>query len=310
VSDINTAVVDSLKVLDPNRPIREADIGSYQLNLVGPNYRFPPTTLFSTFTKYKTGAKTRPCYRSRLLPYKHKLCIKIWCTALTEAVVGLNTGANSVTYAWVNIEKSAVSHRYDRLAGLIPFFEWLFFLPRGLRKKAVDRLTLRLGDRVLEVGCGTGRNFPYLYEAVGRSGQIYGVDLSSGMLHRAKKLRDRHGWDNIHLTQGDAADFHVPEQLDGAFFSLSYNTMPHHLKVMRQAWKQLRPGGRLVVMDAKLPPGLGGRLILPFSLWLMKRTMLGNPFIQPWEDLQQFDGEFDMQEFMFGSYYICHAVKP
>jgi SAM-dependent methyltransferase len=112
------------------------------------------------------------------------------------------------------------------------------------------------------------------------------------------------------LTQGDAADFDAPEQLDGVFFSLSYNTMPHHLKVLCQAWKQLRPGGRLVIMDAKLPPGLGGRLILPFSLWLMKRTMLGNPYIQPWEDLQQFDGEFDMQEFMFGSYYICHAVKP
>jgi demethylmenaquinone methyltransferase/2-methoxy-6-polyprenyl-1,4-benzoquinol methylase len=229
---------------------------------------------------------------------------------LTEAVVVLSTGANSVTYAWVDIDKSAVSHRYDRLAGLIPFFEWLFFLPRGLRKKAVDRLTLRLGDRVLEVGCGTGRNFPYLYEAVGRSGQIYGVDLSSGMLRRANMLRDRHGWDNISLTQGDAADFDAPEQLDGVFFSLSYNTMPHHLKVLRQAWKQLRPGGRLVIMDAKLPPGLGGRLILPFSLWLMKRTMLGNPYIQPWEDLQQFDGDFDMEEFMLGSYYICHAVKP
>jgi demethylmenaquinone methyltransferase/2-methoxy-6-polyprenyl-1,4-benzoquinol methylase len=130
------------------------------------------------------------------------------------------------------------------------------------------------------------------------------------MLRRANMLRDRHGWDNISLTQGDAADFDAPEQLDGVFFSLSYNTMPHHLKVLRQAWKQLRPGGRLVIMDAKLPPGLGGRLILPFSLWLMKRTMLGNPYIQPWEDLQQFDGDFDMEEFMLGSYYICHAVKP
>jgi ubiquinone/menaquinone biosynthesis C-methylase UbiE len=224
--------------------------------------------------------------------------------------VDLNTGANSVTYAWVDFDQAAVSQRYDRLAGLIPFFEWLLFLPRGLRKKAVDRLALRPGDRVLEVGCGTGRNFPYLYTAVGPSGHIYGVDLSSGMLRRANSLRNRHGWNNISLTLGDAADFSAPEQLDGVFFSLSYNTMPHHLKVLRQAWKQLRPGRRLVIMDAKLPSGLGGRLILPFSLWLMKRTLLANPYIQPWEDLQQFNGEFEMEGFMLGSYYICHAVKP
>jgi ubiquinone/menaquinone biosynthesis C-methylase UbiE len=215
-----------------------------------------------------------------------------------------------VTYAWVDIDQSAVSQRYDRLAGLIPLFEWLLFLPRGLRQKAVDRLALRPGDRVLEVGCGTGRNFSYLYQAVRRSGQIYGVDLSTGMLCKANMLCDRHGWNNIRLTQGDAADFSAPEPLDGVLFSLSYNTMPHHMKVLRQAWKQLRPGGRLVIMDAKLPPGLGGRLILPFILWLMKWTMLGNPYIRPWEELKQFGDQIDKKEFLLGSYYICHAVKP
>jgi SAM-dependent methyltransferase len=130
------------------------------------------------------------------------------------------------------------------------------------------------------------------------------------MLHKANMLRDQHGWNNISLTQDDAADFSAPEQLDGVLFSLSYNTMPHHMKVLRQAWEQLRPGGRLVIMDAKLPPGPGGRLILPFSLWLMKWTVMGNPYIRPWEDLKQVAGEFDKEEFLVGSYYICHAVKP
>jgi len=215
-----------------------------------------------------------------------------------------------VAYEWVDYDQAAISQRYDRIAGLIPFFEWLLFLPRGLRREAVGRLGLRAGDRVLEVGCGTGRNFPYLHEAVGATGRVYGVDLSPGMLRKARALRDRHRWKNISLTEGDAADFNSPEPLDGVYFSLSYNTMPHHLTVLRQAWKQLRPGGRLVIMDAKLPPGLGGRLILPFSLWLMKRTMLGNPYIQPWEDLRQFAARFDREEFLFGSYYICRAVKP
>jgi demethylmenaquinone methyltransferase/2-methoxy-6-polyprenyl-1,4-benzoquinol methylase len=215
-----------------------------------------------------------------------------------------------VAYQWVDCDLATISDRYDRLAGFIPFFEWLLFLPRGLRQAATGRLSLRPGDRVLEIGCGTGRNFPYLHEAVGRTGHVYGVDLSPGMLGKARRLRDANGWGNISLIQCDAADFRSPEPLDGVFFSLSYNTMPHHLTVLRQAWRQLRPGGRLVIMDAKLPPGLAGHLILPFSLWLMKRTMLGNPYIRPWEDLRHFVANFDQQEFLFGSYYICRAVKP
>jgi hypothetical protein len=63
-------------------------------------------------------------------------------------------------------------------------------------------------------------------------------------------------------------------------------------------------------MDAKLPPGLGGKLILPFSLWLMKRTMLGNPLIRPWEELANIADHFDMQERLFSSYYICRGMKP
>jgi len=63
-------------------------------------------------------------------------------------------------------------------------------------------------------------------------------------------------------------------------------------------------------MDAKLPPGLGGRLILPFSLWLMKRTMLGNPLIKPWEDVMRMAGAIEMEQYMFGSWYICAATKP
>ena len=50
--------------------------------------------------------------------------------------------------------------------------------------------------------------------------------------------------------------------------------------------------------------------MLPFSLWLMKHTMLGNPLIQPWRELAALCGDFEMRQYLFGSYYICRAVKP
>ncbi len=215
-----------------------------------------------------------------------------------------------MTYQWVDCDRVVIARRYDSIAGLIGLIDWLFFIPPYFRRRAAQRLGLRLGDRVLEIGCGTGRNLPYLHEAVGPEGRIYGVDLSAGMLAKARTLCARRGWDNVETVQADAAEYDVPEPLDGVIFGLSYNTIPHHRAVLRHVLAQLRPGGRVVIMDARLPPGRWGRLLLPFSLWLMRWTMLGNPLIQPWRDLAPLVDEFEMEEFVLGSWYICWGGKP
>jgi SAM-dependent methyltransferase len=135
------------------------------------------------------------------------------------------------------------------------------------------------------------------------------VDLSAGMLAKAKALCEQRQWSNVELAHDDAVEYVAPEPLDGVLFGLSYNTMPHHLMVLHHALKQLRPGGRIVIMDGKVPPGVGGTLILPFGLWLMKHTMLGNPLIKPWKDLAGVADDFGMEEFLFGTWYICWGTK-
>jgi ubiquinone/menaquinone biosynthesis C-methylase UbiE len=215
-----------------------------------------------------------------------------------------------VTYAWVDCDYYTVRNRYDRIAKYIPLFDRVLFLPRDSRRNAVARLDLRPGDNVLDVGCGTGRSLRYLRQAVGPTGRVYGVDISRGMLRQARKGRAANRWDNVELSECDAAEFTAPTPLNGVLFSLSYNTMPHHRAVLRNAWDQLLPGGRLVIMDAKVPPGLSGKLVLPFSLWLMKHTMLGNPLIHPWEELAALTDDIEMTQRLLQSYYICCGVKP
>ena len=211
---------------------------------------------------------------------------------------------------WPIYQRDLICQRYNRIAAFIPFFDWALFMPAGLRKRAVDRLNLRRGDRVLEVGCGTGMNFSFLRDAVGPEGSIFGVDLSEGMLRKARKLCHRQQWANFVLIEADAADYVSQELFDGALFSFSYNTMPNHRSVLLQVWNQLRPGGRLVVVDAKLPKGFLGRLILPFAMWMMKHTLLGNPLIRAWQYHAALVDDFHMEEFRFGSYYICSGSKP
>jgi ubiquinone/menaquinone biosynthesis C-methylase UbiE len=149
----------------------------------------------------------------------------------------------------------------------------------------------------------------FLHKAVGPTGRVYGIDISPGMLRKAQKSCDANGWDNVELMQCDAAAFTALTPLDGVLFSLSYNTMPDHRSVLRRAWDQLVPGGRLVIMDAKIPPGPSGKFVLPFSLWLMKHTMLGNPLIHPWEELASLTEHWDMSQQRFNSYYICCGIK-
>jgi ubiquinone/menaquinone biosynthesis C-methylase UbiE len=179
-----------------------------------------------------------------------------------------------------------------------------------LRRGAVEALELSPGDRVLEIGCGTGRNLRYLSAAVGPGGSVHGVDLSDGMLARSRELCDANGWRNVSLVRSEALVYTAPRQLDGVLFSLSYNTMPHHRAVLAHALSQLRPGGRIVIMDAKLPSGRFGQRILPFSLWLMRKTFLGNPLIQPWQHLEEVTDDFEMRSYQFDAYYICRGSKP
>jgi ubiquinone/menaquinone biosynthesis C-methylase UbiE len=111
---------------------------------------------------------------------------------------------------WVDYDVPFVERRYDRLAPFFVLFEWLFWLPRGIRGRAVSRMELKPGDCVLEVGCGTGRNLIPLVQAVGPEGQVYGVDLSARMLAEARKLRARAGWHNVKLIQSDATNYKLP----------------------------------------------------------------------------------------------------
>jgi ubiquinone/menaquinone biosynthesis C-methylase UbiE len=129
------------------------------------------------------------------------------------------------------------------------------------------------------------------------------------MLAEAKELCAKREWRNVELIQADAADYALPEPVDGAIFSLSYAVIPHHRDALRHAWKQLRQGGYLVIMDAKVPSGVLGKLLYPFVVWTSRLTVLGNPDVRPWDELRELTGDVDYEEAQFGTYYICRGRK-
>lgn len=201
-----------------------------------------------------------------------------------------------------------VRQRYRHIARIYPILE-LLWLPPGIRREAVDSLTLRPGDHVIELGCGTGRNLLMLSEAVGSGGRVVGVDLSPEMLDRARRRARGLRLQNVSLHLADAATFRSPEPVDAVLFSLSYSVMPNRLGALRLAWEQLRSGGRLVVMDGKIPHGLIGRVSRSLITWLSQRTVLGDPTSRPWESLINLGADVEIRDRLAGFYFICRSLK-
>jgi ubiquinone/menaquinone biosynthesis C-methylase UbiE len=202
-----------------------------------------------------------------------------------------------------------VVSRYDRAARWYRFGEWTILLAPGFRRRAVARIGLEPGERVVEIGCGTGRNLALLGEAVGREGHVIGVDASAGMLAQARKVVSRHRWENVTLVCEDAAKLTLDEPVDAAYFSLSYSVLPDRAPVLDRAWEAVRPGGRLVIMDAGISETRLGQLLAPLAE-IVATVLPGDPYSRPWEDLARISDSVAVERFQLNLYFVCIARKP
>jgi demethylmenaquinone methyltransferase/2-methoxy-6-polyprenyl-1,4-benzoquinol methylase len=147
------------------------------------------------------------------------------------------------------------------------------------RRRAIRALGLRPGDTVVDVACGTGQNFPFIEQAIGPDGRIVGVDLTDAMLARARERVETNGWDNVTLTQADAAAFEFPAEVDAIISTFALTQVPGCADVIANGAAALRPGGRWTVLDLKLPDRAPRRLAqLGVSAeWIARR---------PWDEIR------------------------
>jgi ubiquinone/menaquinone biosynthesis C-methylase UbiE len=216
--------------------------------------------------------------------------------------------------SWFEKTPEVVGARYDRLAPIYGLFEWLYGLPLvRIRRKSIHALQLKPGDAVLEVGCGSGRNFRLIEERIGPSGALFGVDISRGMLARAEQLVRRRGWTNVHLICGDALTSIPAQPIQAILFCFSYSTMRDRLAILGAAWRALDLGGRVVITDARLRAGWPRRILAGTSAWMSNRTLLGRPDTDPEENLARLSGPVSTRRISFGflgfEYVVCSATK-
>ena len=185
------------------------------------------------------------------------------------------------------------------------------FLGRAseIRRQAVEATGVARGGRLLEVGCGTGRNFPYIQELLGPEGRLVGFDYTEEMLSSAAELVRREGWSNVELIQGDATELDVgSEPFDGVLVALAMSVMPDHVAVIRRCQEVLRPGGALSICDAQ-PFTEGPRFLNPLLRALYVPTTGWRPDRDIPKAMRAVFGNVEVETFNLGTFFIATSRK-
>jgi SAM-dependent methyltransferase len=133
------------------------------------------------------------------------------------------------------------------LAGTLesPFWQRL----NGTRT-TLERLRLRPGQRILEIGPGPGRLLIPAAQQILPDGEAVGVDIQPRMIERLQARAERMGVTNVHAILGDAAQPHArPGTFDLVFLCTSLGEIPDRTAALAQCYQALKPGGRLSVTE-------------------------------------------------------------
>lgn len=211
-------------------------------------------------------------------------------------------------------DKQAVEAAYQRQAknydSAMKLYKLAGLRIEEYRARAVALLNLKPGDHVVELGCGTGLNFPLLIQEIGPAGRLIGVDVSAAMLACAQERIERSHWNNVRLVHGDVADFEFPERINATLSIGLFGYVPERDRVLERAARALVAGGRMAIVDGKRPDRWP-RWLFKLLVWCSTPFGLTEEYFDnhAWESVERFLEDTTFEEVYGGLLYISSGTK-
>lgn len=171
----------------------------------------------------------------------------------------------------VRRSKEEAKRFYDRISRVYDYLTGAF--ERKYADMAVERLSVEEGATVLEIGFGPGHCLKRLAESVGKTGKVYGVDISSGMLDVTRRRLDKvQLMDRVKLYCGDATSLpYGNNTFDAVFMSFTlelFDTLEIP-RLLEEVKRVLKPRGRIGVIS--MSKKNGESLLLRLYEWAHRK---------------------------------------
>ena len=198
----------------------------------------------------------------------------------------------------------AALEQYRQRAG---FYDLQLALFEPIRRRAVERLALKPGDTVLDVGCGTGLSLALLQQAVGATGRIVGIEQSPEMMALARQRVAQQAWRNVELVEASAGCARVAPSADAAMFHFTHDIL-REPQALAHVMSHLRPGARWVASGLQWaqpwawPVNL---LVLPAALHSVSSL---EGLSKPWSHLEQWGDIEAVESMLAGGVFVVSGV--